>query len=326
MEQLPTLICTLPAREGPGMARAVSAWQIRFHTKVIRFEGFLSADLLPPQHAGSRDWKLIARFATHADLDRWMHSAERGWLVAEAEELLADEACFSESVPDKDENAHPGGVTEIIRSEVRPGMEEAYRLWTRRTQETQARFPGFRGVHVIAPTPGSGSSEWTTLLRFDTEENLDHWRYSPERSALLEEAREVIQKTGATRLKSPFPGWVPLDVHTGTAPPRWKAGLLVLVGLYPLVMLNLLYLRPLLASLPMAVLTLVLNLLTVAATTYLTMPLLVRHFAWWLSPAPPRNTFQDDRNQRRTSRRGLQIIIAIISVELLSFWLLAALH
>lgn len=315
-----TLICTLPARSGTGIHRAVSAWQIRFHTKVIRFEGFMSADLLPPSHASSRDWKLIVRFRSPAQLDQWMLSAERGWLIAEAEELLADGAVFSESLPDKEETSHPGGVTEIIRSQIRPGMEEAYRLWTRRTQETQARFEGFRGVHIIAPTPGDGSFEWTTLLRFDSETNLDRWRHSPERSALLEEAREVIQKTEATRLKSPFPGWTPVDPKTGAAPPRWKTGLLVLVGLYPLVMINLRYVRPLFASLDITLVTLILNILTVAATTYITMPILVARFGWWLIPTPAEGERMSLPS--RVTIRGLGITVALLLIEATVFWLL----
>lgn len=312
-----TLICTLPARTGTGINRAVSSWQIRFHTKVIQFEGFMSADLLPPPHANSRDWKLIVRFRTSDQLDQWMHSAERSWLIAEAEELLADGAVFSENLPEKEETSHPGGVTEIIRSQIRPGMEEAYRLWTRRTQEAQARFEGFRGVHIIAPTPSSGSSEWTTLLRFDSEANLDRWRHSPERSALLEEAREVIHKTEATRLKSPFPGWTPIDPKTGAAPPRWKTGLLVLVGLYPLVMINLRYVRPLFGSVDTTLVTLILNILTVAATTYITMPFLVGRFSWWLMP-----TTADSARHPKITLSGLAMMAGILLSEAIIFRLL----
>ncbi|TLD72159.1 hypothetical protein FEM03_02040 [Phragmitibacter flavus] len=307
-----TLVCTLRARTGPHLARFVSAWQVRYHTKVIRFEGFVSADLLSPVSPESNDWRLIVRFRTQPQLDLWRTSPEHAWLTAEAHELLDENAVFQETIgPEAEHQQPPHSVTEIIRSEILPGMEDAYRAWTQKTQHTQSQFPGYRGVHVIAPIPGQ-SNEWTTLLRFDNLDNLDRWRHSSERATLLEEARLVIQRTEITRLDSPFPGWVPLDPTTGANPPKWKTGLLVLLGLYPVVILTIRFITPHLTALNPTLAILLGNLLTVTATTYLTVPFLVQRFAWWLFPNP--------KSPPQTQLKGLTLILLLIIIQITLFW------
>lgn len=307
-----TLVCTLRAHHGPHIARLVSAWQVRYHTKVIRFAGFISAELMPPVKAGNHDWRLIIRFHTREQLDRWLQSPERRWLVTEAEQLLDENAVFQESFDSETENNNSiASVTEIIRTEIHPGMEDAFRVWVQKIQHTQAQFEGYRGVHILAPVSGQ-NNEWTTLLRFDSATNLDRWLLSPERAALLEEARQVIQRIEATRLNSPFPGWVPIDPNTGQGPAKWQTGLLVLVGLYPVVMLAVHYVHPLLQTLNSAVASLLGNLVTVTTTTYLTMPFLVKRFGWWLFP---------NRHLRlQTQLKGLALILGLIFIEVILVW------
>ncbi len=62
--------------------------------------------------------------------------------------------------------------------------------------------------------------------------------------------------------------------------------MIVLLVLFPIVMLELLLLSPLLRSLGMAEATFVSNLLSVVAMGFLLVPLVNRAFAWWLSPRP----------------------------------------
>ncbi len=62
--------------------------------------------------------------------------------------------------------------------------------------------------------------------------------------------------------------------------------MIVLLTLYPIVMLELLFLNPLTQSLGMAVATFIGNALSVAATGFLLIPLALRAFEWWLLPGP----------------------------------------
>jgi uncharacterized protein len=62
--------------------------------------------------------------------------------------------------------------------------------------------------------------------------------------------------------------------------------MIVLLMLYPIVMLELLFLNPLLRSLGMAEATFIGNLLSVAALGWVLVPPANRAFDWWLRPRP----------------------------------------
>jgi antibiotic biosynthesis monooxygenase (ABM) superfamily enzyme len=188
-------------------------------------------------------------------------------------------------------------------------MEEDYRRWASRMQQAQSRFPGYRGTYFQPPS--AGGSHWITMLRFGTSDQMNAWMSAPERAALIEEARPFLQGEEFLRLATSFPGWVRLDPATGKGPPNWKTALLVLLGLYPIVALELLYLNPLLKGLVPALGIFIGNVLSVAATSFLTMPFLVRRFDWWLFPDAGR----DDR----ATMKGLGILAALFTIEILSF-------
>ena len=62
--------------------------------------------------------------------------------------------------------------------------------------------------------------------------------------------------------------------------------MIVLLTLYPIVMLEQMFLNPLLQSLDMAEAIFIGNTLSVAATGFLLIPLALRAFEWWLLPRP----------------------------------------
>jgi hypothetical protein len=84
------------------------------------------------------------------------------------------------------------------------------------------------------------------------------------------------------RLATSFPGWVPVSSVTGEFPPDWKTAMLVLLGLYPTVLLELRFLKPHLSFLNPSLATFFGNIGSVAVTSFITMPLFVRWFGWWL--------------------------------------------
>jgi antibiotic biosynthesis monooxygenase (ABM) superfamily enzyme len=69
-----------------------------------------------------------------------------------------------------------------------------------------------------------------------------------------------------------------------TGPPRHKIALLTWAGAYTVITATLATLGPTLASWPLALRTLVLSVLMVAALTWLIMPALTRLFHAWLAP------------------------------------------
>ena len=124
----------------------------------------------------------------------------------------------------------------MIITQVKPGKEAAYREWETKIQQAQSKFPGYRGAYVQPPV--AGELGWTTLMRFDTAKQLDTWLKSPERAALVKEAESLVDYAHLQRMGTSFPGWFPTDPKTGKGPPNWKAAMLVLLGLFPIVMLE----------------------------------------------------------------------------------------
>ena len=149
-------------------------------------------------------------------------------LLEDAAPLLAEKSSIEVEVKETESD---GGVVEVIITQVKPGKEAAYREWETKIQQAQSKFPGYRGSYVQPPV--AGELGWTTLMRFDTTEQLDRWLKSPERAALVKEAESLVDYAHLQQMGTSFPGWFPTDPKTGKGPPNWKAAMLVLLGLFP---------------------------------------------------------------------------------------------
>ena len=116
------------------------------------------------------------------------------------------------------------------------------------------------------------------------------------------------------RLATAFPGWVPIDPMTGKGPPNWKTAMLVLLGLFPVVMLELKFLSPKLSLLGIhaSLATFIGNSLSVALTSFFTMPWCVRWFSWWLFP--------EKGLEKRLTTKGLAILGFLYAVEIIALW------
>jgi antibiotic biosynthesis monooxygenase (ABM) superfamily enzyme len=142
---------------------------------------------------------------------------------------------------------------------------------------------------------------------------LDRWLQSPERKSLLKEADDLIEGFEAQRVDTSFPGWVPADPATGRPPNPWKTATLVLLVLFPVIMLELRFLNPLLraAQFPPALGTFTGNAISVALTTWPLMPLAIRGFRAWLFP--------QGYDRRLVAAMPAMLILAY-AVELFVFW------
>ena len=98
------------------------------------------------------------------------------------------------------------GVTMVMVTDIKPGMEAAYRAWADRIQKLQATFPGYIGSFVQPPQ--HRETGWTTVLRFDSAEHLDGWLKSEARAAMVKESEALVQGFHAQRVDTSFPGWV----------------------------------------------------------------------------------------------------------------------
>ena len=87
--------------------------------------------------------------------------------------------------------------------------------------------------------------------------------------------------------------------------------MIILLTLFPVVMLELLYLSPLLHSLAMAVATSIGNLLSVAATGFVLIPLVLCAFEWWLLPRP--------NDSSRAEAAGIGLIVGLYALSIAVF-------
>jgi antibiotic biosynthesis monooxygenase (ABM) superfamily enzyme len=139
---------------------------------------------------------------------------------------------------------------------------------------------------------------------------------APERGELLAESKAFIDHEQLMRLATSFPGWVPINPVTGKGPPNWKTALLVTLGLFPIVMLEMRFLSPILASLGLhsSLAIFIGNCISVAGTTFVTMPLFIRSFGWWL--------FTEKKTPAWIAPAGLGLLAILFAIEVGALWYL----
>ncbi len=309
MSQPAVLLATFKIR--PGHQDDFASWQIRHNKTVSEFPGYISADVMAPTKRGDNEWTILLNFQASDLLVKWQKSPERAQLIADVLPLV-EGGNLGEMMPEDNSAAQPDtNVTQVVLSKIKPGMEDAYREWSVRIQQAQAKYPGYRGTYI--QPPGSGETgNWTTMLRYDTSAHLEAWLAAPERAELLRESKAFIENEELMRLRTSFPGWVPISPITGKGPPDWKTAILVVLGLYPTVLLELRFLNPHLTGLNPSLATFIGNVGSVAVTSFITMPLCVRWFGWWL--------FTDKNSSKSRGPMGLGLFMVLFVIEIALLW------
>lgn len=298
----PTIV-SLQVNLKPDAMRAFADWQADFNTKVANSSGFVSLEFSAPNDE-QKTWLIVQRFINSSASAAWRNSDEFKRLIEKLKPLiLNDEVKEVESA----ESSPKGNITEVIVTEVNPGQEKAYRAWSAKIHQVEAKFPGFRGVYV--QSPGSNSKHWITLLQFDSMENLDRWLQSPERKQVLKDSAPLISSLEAHRVVSPYAGWFASIAKAGQLPPVWKQTMLVLLVLFPIVIMELKFLSPLTAHLNASLGTFIGNALSVALISFPMMPIAIKLLGWWLTNDNWKATFS-----------GTLLIFFLYLVEIALFW------
>jgi uncharacterized protein len=302
-----TAVTTVQVRQGE--EGAFAGWLTELNKTVATFPGYISAVVIPPAPPAQHDWVMVQRFETLKQLGVWLDSDERRSLLDKSASLLVDEGTTNVIEGASTERSPQDMVTEIITVSVKPGMEEAYRDWVERIRQVEARFPGYQGLQLQPPIPGL-QDDWVSLLRFDTAEHLNGWLESDARREALQEVEPFIDQR-ERQVASAFSGWFTFGDAPGQAPSSWKQSMIVLLTLYPIVMLEQLFLNPLLHSLGMAEAIFIGNLLSVAATGFLLIPLAIRAFEWWLLPGPNASS--------KVEAAGIALIVGLYALSIVAF-------
>jgi uncharacterized protein len=302
------LISVILVRQG--MKDKFLEWSGRVAEALNAAPGFTSREVIPPQNDDLKEWVFVNRFDSIEHLRAWRDGEARKFLFAEGRSLV--EGDFTELVGDAAAQFHvENSVTEVILEQVAPGKEAAYQEWSNRIQRAQAETPGYQGGYSQPPkTPGGG---WMTLMRFASVDDLNNWMSSPIRNALIAEGKDLIAASYLHRVDTSFPGWVPTDA-SGKAPPNWKASMLVLLGLYPIVCLEILFLGKVLGPMHLnpAVGDFIGNAISVFLTGFGTMPLLCYLLNWWLLPAGDA--------PKSVHFKGTLIVLMVYAITIAIFW------
>jgi len=287
-----------------------AALQQRINDAVAAFPGFADHQVIPPNPPAQVDWVILQKFDSSQHAQDWLRSQERQRLIATAQPMLVghdDIHVVVDDVADRPLEA----VSAVISMRIAPGQEEAFQAWGRRIAAAQAKYSGFQGYKVEPPVPGI-QDDWVTVLQFDTEEHLNAWITSPERLALLEEAKPFTTETHYRTVRSGFEHW--FQVGGAVHAPAWKQNMLVLLVIYPVVFLFGAFVQnPVLIGQWGWPFWMALFAGNVAGVTILNwlVPWVSRRFSWWLKPA-------GSETERRTWL-GVALVVALYGVSLLAF-------
>jgi uncharacterized protein len=183
----------------------------------------------------------------------------------------------------------PTSVTVSVTRRAQPGREREMAAWLAAGSSLAESFPGFLGVGWVRPAPDA--SDWHVLYRFADESAVRAWEHSPQRQWWLASAQGLVEDTRTER-RTGIEGWfdepAQVDVRESarSAPPRWKQGVVIWLGFFPLSLLTAVALTPHLTALNVVLRTLVTTVCLTPVMTYLVLPRLTRALEWWLQGHP----------------------------------------
>ncbi len=308
MDDFASLITKLQKPAGTQLEK-FTPYLVKLMVAGAKFSGFWSAEILPPAVDESNEWSLVQRFKGLEEASAWHTSEARRTVISE---IISSANGNDLAVTDELRKDAKSDVATAIVTDVKPGMEEAYFAWEIKIQSAQASFPGYCGSYMQPPVP-SRPGQWATLLRFNSPEALEKWFASPERKQLLEEGQAFVKSTQIKQVTSSFPGWFPTD-SAGNGPPNWKAAQLVVLGLFPIVMLQIKYCNPYYASLNQISPTIgnVINMIvSCSGVTWVTMPLFIKLFGFWMFP---------ELRTTKVDLLGQLAVLGFLAVEMALLW------
>ena len=206
-----------------------------------------------------------------------------------------------------------GSATVIVGQRVKRGRADDFEHWQSSVNSAAATFAGFLATEVTRPV--DEASDWTTVSRFASAEDLDRWLDSPERKALLARG-DKFHNFDLRRVSNSFGSWLSFGGDGGVTvtPPSWKTALSVLVGLYPTVVLFTLGIRKLWPDAELWESLLLGNVLSVCLLTWVVMPVVTRALRFWLTPTP-------SAPEPRTDVIGAVASVGFLTLAALVFWL-----
>jgi antibiotic biosynthesis monooxygenase (ABM) superfamily enzyme len=188
----------------------------------------------------------------------------------------------------------PAGVVSITRY-VKPGYEAVFEGTVRGVILAASTFSGYAGGEVLYPTTKRG--EWQLILRFETVGHLKEWEESPICQGWIARADALTVGDPRVLRVNSLEAWFALpEVPNALPPPKWKTAIVSAIGIYPVISLMPILLKPITNALPAWLATLVSIAIMMPLMTWIVMPQVTRIFKRWLYPSAPRHSDQKSPN------------------------------
>jgi uncharacterized protein len=177
-------------------------------------------------------------------------------------------------------------ATPIITRVVKPGSEKVFEEWLHGISQESARFPGYLSSTIFRPP--AGGREYTIVLQFDRDENLQSWLRSGQRRAWLDRVGALEEVPAQRSEVTGLEHWFTLpDKPEALPPPKHKMALLIILTVYPTMLAVRALLFPILDRLSYPLAALIVTVCLVLLLTYVLMPSVTRVFHRWLYPQKP---------------------------------------
>ncbi len=118
----------------------ITSWLVKSLMLASESEGFLSAEIKPPDESEQRNWTLLQSYRTTAFSSAWKNSQIQQKLVGELRTQLPGAKIFQEEDSNQDNGS---SVATAIVTKVKEGKEAEYREWESEIQGAQCPLPGF---------------------------------------------------------------------------------------------------------------------------------------------------------------------------------------
>jgi antibiotic biosynthesis monooxygenase (ABM) superfamily enzyme len=196
-------------------------------------------------------------------------------------------------------------ASSVIVQRIDPGDVAVFMDWQRGISAAAAEFPGYQTTEIYPPL--GHQKEWVVILHFDDQRTLQNWLDSPTRAEWI--AKKLPRQVRDFRLRtlpSGFGPWFAGLTADGGPLPHWKMILTVLFGLYPTVMLLVIFLSPLTKRFGMSVAMLLSNAASVCFLEFVGTPVTRGLLRPWLRAG--------GQEGRRVSLIGSVLILAALGV------------
>jgi uncharacterized protein len=180
--------------------------------------------------------------------------------------------------------SHNETVTVVVTRKVKPGRESEYEDWLRRLLEESKSLKGYVGATIQKPAPGS--TEYTSIFRFDTVDNLRKFEESELRSRYLREVVDYVEADAIWKKITGLEFW--FSPPKGTVipqPSRFRMSLVTIAVVFGLVLSIGQVVGMVAAEVPSYLRLFVTISIEIFLMTYVLMPHITRLLAKWIYPS-----------------------------------------